>query len=99
MGAEHSEYDASQPSEDDEPPAPPPKPLHTKAKGKPRGQRERRRKRAIPSVLDLLSGPKVVPLELVLHMMIPLGCDETTMKEEFELLSAKDISDAFQRTS
>ena len=47
-------------------------------------------------MLDLLSGPQTVPRELVLHMMTPLGCNETTTNNEFELLSAEDMADALQ---
>ena len=49
-----------------------------------------------PTVLELLMEPQAVAEEQVLLMFAALGCKESTTKELFEVLSAKDIAEALQ---
>ena len=52
-----------------------------------------------PTVLELLMGAQAVSEGLVLLLLAALRCNEQTTKELFEVLSAKDITEALQSQS
>ena len=72
---------------------PPPMLLPATAKAKPTG---RRRVPAPACVVDRLTYSGAVSKALVMQMLTPLGCTEASTKEDFQLLSAKDIADVLQ---